>query len=189
MADRVLAARITQAGLAAALAAANSGIEVRLTQVAIGDGLATGGGRTGYAPTGAETGLVHEIGRYLVGAVDFIAPNETVVSALCDGPAEGWINELGFFTDAGVLFALWSAPGQPLAYKTANVGVAVALTLSLSELPADLVQVIVGAPNINIIVTGMASNFASAIAQLQRDNITNKSTSIFKSVQAAADAV
>ena len=189
MPDRLLPARITRAGLASALKASNSGLKVNLTQVAIGRGVAAPGGTTGYTPTAGETALVSEFGRYLVGGTEYIAPNEAVVSAYCDGAAEGWINEVGFFCDDGTLFALWSEPNAPLAFKTANVGVAVAFTLGFTELPANLVQFIVGAPNISISVVGPFSNIVRAVAQLQRENINTVGIQQMSVINAAANAV
>lgn len=189
MTDRLLPARITRAGLASALAASNSGIKVRLTHVAIGRGLAVSGGNNGYTPTALETALKAEFGRYLVGTTEYLAPNEAVVSAYCDGAAQGWINEVGFFTDEGVLFALWSEPDAPLAYKTTNVGVAVAFTLGFTELPDDLVQFVVGAPNIAITVVGPTSNIVRAVAQLQRETIQTVGAEQMAIITAARNSI
>ena len=87
------------------------------------------------------------------------------------------------------LFALWSEPNAPLAFKTANVGVAVAFTLGFTELPANLVQFVVGAPNIAISVVGPFSNIVRAVAQLQKDNINTVGVQQMAVITAAANAI
>lgn len=178
MSELILQPVITRAGTIAAMTASNAGIKAKVAQIAIGSGRVTpgalGDGRNGYEPTGAETALVSEFARYPIGNVEQLAENEVLISALCDGAAAGRVREIGFLLDNGSLFAVWSAApptaatDMALFEKTANVPMALALTLALYGLPANSVQMIVGAPSVNISIAGPFSILAAELIRLQR---------------------
>lgn len=168
MSERVISPVITQAGIAATMAAVNSGMKVRLTHVALGAGKLVGAVRTGYAPTGTETALAYEFGRYQIGQSENLSGNEIALSVLCDGPAQGWVKEIGYFTDDNTLFAVWSEPTAALFYKQNGVPMASVFTLALFGLPADSVQMIVGAPSVNLTIIGAFAGLTAELTRLQR---------------------
>lgn len=161
---RVLTARITRAGLTALFAADRSGVQLKLAQIAIGSGQTN----NGYPLTGYETALRAEFQRVAVGGGEAIGETEIFVQALFQGAAQGWINEVGVYDEDGVLFALWSEPNAPLAYKSAAVPLIVALTLAVSEVPAGSLTLVVGGPSVNIAVAGPFADMAAQIIRLQR---------------------
>lgn len=160
---RVIAAKITRAGLSAAFAADRRGLTLKLSHVGVG----TGGG-TGYVPNGWEAGLRSQFARVAISGGEAITPTEIMVQAMFEGTAAGWVNEIGVFDEAGVLFAVWSEEGAPLAYKSAGVPLILALTLALAELPADKLEIVVGAPGVNILVAEPMALLGGEIVRLQR---------------------
>ena len=163
MTERVLTARITRAGMRAIFAANNQGLDLDLTHIAIG----TGGG-SGYTPNGNETALMSEFERVQIGGGDYLSDFEILVEGLLTGTPAGWVNEIGVFTSAGVLFAVWSEPNAPLAYKTANVPLVLGLTLAVGDVPPGSLNIVVGAPSVNITIAGPFSALAAELIRLQR---------------------
>jgi hypothetical protein len=161
---RVLSAKITRAGLTALFSADRAGLQLKLAHIAIG----TGQANNGYAPTGFETALRGEFQRVAVGGGEAVGETEILVQALFDGAPKGWINEVGIFDEDGVLFALWSEPNAPLAYKSPSVPLVVALTLAVSEIPAGSLTLMVGGPSVNITLAAPLAGIAAEIVRLQR---------------------
>lgn len=161
--ERAIVAKITRAGMRAVFDATKTGLELKLSHIAIG----TGGG-TGYVPNGSETKLKSEFQRIPIGGGDYIGDFEILVQAMMDGAAQGWVHEVGVFDENGVLFAVWSEINAPLAYKTANVPLIIALTLAVSEIPPSSLSIVVGGPSVNITVAGPLSTLAAEIVRLQR---------------------
>lgn len=93
--ENVIAPVITQVGINKTMLAVNAGMKAKVTHVALGDGKLVGATRNGYAPTGTETALVHEFGRYQIGSSENLSGNEVALSVLCDGAAQGWVREIG----------------------------------------------------------------------------------------------
>ncbi len=74
----------------------------------------------------------------------------TLQALLEDSPAF-WVREVGFILSDGTLFAIWSDEAKPLLYKTADGTVVIALTLALSGVPENSVNVTVSGPDVNIL--------------------------------------
>ena len=155
--------KITDAGLHALINAQNDGLEARISHIALGDGAGAG-----YVPTGSETELRRERVRVPVGGGERIAPHELRVEALVDEGPSFWVREAGFMLDDGTLFALWSDPDTPLAYKTAGVPLALAYYLALQGVPPDSVNLSISGPTVNLTVDGPIIALATSIVALQR---------------------
>ncbi len=63
-------------------------------------------------------------------------------------PASYIIQEVGFYLDTGVLFALWSSPAFPLAAKTGLADVDLAFDLLLEQLPVASMAISVLEPDV-----------------------------------------
>lgn len=163
MTERVLNARITRAGMRAVFAANNQGLALDLSHVAIG----TGGG-SGYVPSGNETALMSEFERAAIGGGEYLSDFEILVQAMLTGTPQGWVNEVGIFTASGVLFAVWSEVNAPIAYKTQSVPLVLGLTLAIGDVPAGSLNIVVGAPSVNITIAGPFAILAAELIRLQR---------------------
>lgn len=126
--------KITIAGLAAAMRADGTGIAVAITHVAVGT--------AGYTPGSNQTELVAQVGELIVIADGAIADtNQVHITALLSEATEYWVKEVGFYLSDGTLFAVWSHPNQPLAYKSNGVNILLAFDLLFEALPADSITV------------------------------------------------
>lgn len=163
MTDRVIVAKITRAGMRAVFNSVNTGLQLGLSHIAIGTGQGTG-----YNPTGNETALRSEFQRVAIGGGDYLADFEIIVQALLDGNSQGWVNEVGIFDENGTLFAIWSQINAPLAYKTANVPFIIALTLAVSEIPANALNVVAQGASVNIAIAEPFAQISAEIMRLQR---------------------
>ena len=168
MSENVIAPVITQAGINKTMLAVNAGMKANVTHVALGDGKLVGGVRDGYTPAGTETALAHEFARYQIGSAENLSGNEVALSVLCDGAAQGWVREIGYFLDDGTLFAIWSAPNTAMFYKQTGVPMASVLTIALFGLPANSVQMIVGAPSVNLTIVGPFAGLSAELIRIQR---------------------
>lgn len=166
MTERVLTAKLTRAGMRALFNATNTGMRLDLSHIAVGT--------SGYVPAGTETALVTEVSRAAIGGGDYLSDFEIMVSGLFTDATAGWVNEIGVFTSTGVLFALWSEVGAPVVYKTANVPLALGLTLAVGDVPPGSLNIIVGAPSVNITIAGPFSTLAAELIRLQRRAIESE---------------
>lgn len=167
MTDRVIVAKITRVGMRAMFAASQSGLQLKLKYMAIGTAA-----DVGYVPTGAETALKTEFQRVAIGGGDYVGDFEIIVQALLDGSPAGWVGEVGIFDENGVLFALWSEPKNPIAYKAPGVAFVLAMTLAVSEIPPNALTIVAGGPSVNLVLGGPLTDFALAITQLQGRALT-----------------
>lgn len=169
--SRAILAKFTAAGLGAVAAADARGLRARITEIAIGRGVAAGGGAfTGYTPLRSQTALVAEFMRAPISQVDDIADNEVLLSAVFEaapsGP-EGFIYEVGFFLDTGQLLCVWSEPGnRPLTYRSFDAALSIALSLVIEEIPRDALQFVISGPSLTIINVGPMINHAMAILRV-----------------------
>ncbi|MGE0081998.1 MAG: phage tail protein [Thiohalomonadaceae bacterium] len=124
---------ILESGLQAIWRATHDGIAAQITHVALGD--------AGYTPTQRQIGLVHERARYPIADGELMTPNRIHLTALADDGAEFWVREVGFVLSDGTVFAVWSHPSTPLAYKAAGVELLLAYDLELTAVPAGSVVV------------------------------------------------
>jgi len=156
-----LVPKITDAGLRAIINAQADGLEARISHVALGDA-------KGYVPSGSETALRRERVRVPIGGGERIAPHELRVEAIVDDGPSFWVREVGFVLEDGTLFAVWSDPDTPLAYKTAGVPLALAYYLALQGVPPDSVNITISGPTVNLTVDGPIIALAASVIALQR---------------------
>lgn len=139
--------KITDAGLAAAYDADLSSVQIKIAEVAFGDG-----GGDGYTPDGTETELVNELARVTVAAYVPLGGGVHKVLAQVQAAslgAEFNCREIGFFLDDGTLFAVWSkgaaadiSPASPIiARVSSTLALTVSHTLKLSGVPTGSVTV------------------------------------------------
>ena len=73
----------------------------------------------------------------------------TILSVLpASSPGSYPINEVGFYLSTGVLFAVWSDPSYPLAYKTTLADVELGFDLLLEAIPTELLAITVLDPDV-----------------------------------------
>jgi hypothetical protein len=169
MSDRILSAKITRGGMRAVFNATSTGLDLKLSHIAIG----TGAG-TGYVPNGNEVRLKNEFQRVAIGGGDYITNFEILVQALFDGAPVGWVHEVGIFDENGVLFALWSEINAPLAYKSNGVAMITALTLAVTEIPPNALTVVAGGASVNIILAEPFAQLSAEVLRLQRIAVQNE---------------
>lgn len=135
---------ITKKGLEECISAKSKGVSLSLKWVSAGD--------RDYTPNAGQTSLVNEIQRVEFGEYKDLGGNQIQAVGKFSGDDEYPIKELGFWLESGTLFGVISAPDTTLNYK-AKGGVCIQpITLDLSALPSDTVQVVVGTENLNILI-------------------------------------
>ena len=142
---------ITYAGLAAVANAQGTGLQATITQVGVGRGAADSNGvYSGYAPSQTATALVGEMIRIPILSGARRDPSGFTILALLPASAPGIypINEIGFYLSDGTLFALWSDPTYPLAYKTTLADVELGFDLLLDAIPTSALAITVLDPDI-----------------------------------------
>jgi hypothetical protein len=144
MNDLTLSPVLTSAGLAAVAAAHGQGLQVKITQVAVGSGGFDVRDQNGYPLPAAlaKTHLDVEQERVNVFAGAVTGPQQVVVEArIAAGDPNFWVNEVGFFLEDGTLFAIWSSATLNLGYRGDLVPWIFRFVLSWTQLPADAVTV------------------------------------------------
>jgi len=126
---------ITDAGLAAAFTAANTGVEAVIASIALGD--------QAYTPARTRTALGNERDRLPAANGQRISPTQIRFDAVFSGSTEYWVREVGFFLDDGTLFAVWSDPTKALAFKSSLLDLVLSLDLSLAAVPPGSVTILV----------------------------------------------
>ena len=142
---------ITDAGLAAAIDAANNGVTIAIEHVAVGDGR--------YDPTEAQTALQNEVARVPVAGGQQVTSAQLHLYAVFQTGA--WkAYEIGFFMGDGTLFAVSSngAGGAPIIEKRASENLVQSFDILLSRVPAGSVSV-----NTGIISLFYAPEFARVV--------------------------
>lgn len=127
----------TNAGRAAILSAELAGLRLNLTHIAAGD--------AGYTPLATATSLVNERERVAIASSRTVLDQYRLdVNAALDSPDEYWVREIGLFSDAGTLIFIWSAPEAEftLGYKSSAIRFLVGLSLTISDVPLDVIQII-----------------------------------------------
>jgi len=135
---------ITRKGLDECINAKAQGIQLNLKWVSAGD--------RAYTPNPDQTTLVNEIQRVEFGEYKKLASNQLQAVAKFSGPDEYPVKELGFWLESGTLLGVISAVDTTLNYKAKDGHCIQPITLNLSALPTDTVQVVVGTENLNIII-------------------------------------
>ncbi|PMY37951.1 hypothetical protein C1Y35_18720 [Pseudomonas sp. GW456-L14] len=160
--------RFTSAGLDEVLAAKNQGLKGEITHIGAGTGR--------YNPDGTETALRDERQRVAIVDYEDLGSRQLRMAALFDGPDEYEIGEFGFYLASGTLLAVYSVAGKLLTYKAAAARVLQKFTLDISPLPADSVTVVVGAENLNILI----SEEITALATANIDNMARHVDLMFR---------
>lgn len=138
----ILSPLITDAGLAAAIAASGAGLQLEITHVALGTGQ--------YTPAAAQTALTNRKEKVTIGAGLVTAVGGFSISVLFPAwagvPNPYNATEVGFYAgdpDAGgVLFAVFSHPSAVIVQRNALDYVA-SFGLQLTRVPAGSVTVVV----------------------------------------------
>lgn len=150
---------ITNGGLTALINAENDGVEGAVSFIAFGDA-----NEQLYEPTATQTTLRHEIVRVPVAGGERAGPFEIIVEALLDEGPSFTINEVGFLLEDGTLLAVWASPSTSLAFKTADIPLAISYNLALAGIPPGSLTLNVSGPNFNLTQSQNWSVNAAAIA-------------------------
>lgn len=146
--------RFTSKGLDEVLQAKNQGLKGEITHIGAGTGR--------YNPDGTEVALRDERQRVAIVDYEDLGERQLRMAALFDGDGEYEIGEFGFYLASGTLLAVYSVAGKLLTYKAAAARVLQKFTLDVSPLPAGSVTVVVGAENLNILLTEELASVATA---------------------------
>lgn len=143
---------ITDAGLAACFRAKGDGVQLELAAMAVGRGVADGGGWKGYTPTRAQTALRKEDVRVpLLSGSKLDGMGFRVLARVprtTDG-SEMPVMEAGWFLNTGELLCVWSeATSVPLTSRTPRAEVDLAHELYLAQLPLSVLNIRVEQPDI-----------------------------------------
>ena len=123
---------ITELGFQELFNAELTGLNLSLTHIGLGDGA--------YTPTANRTTLERE--QECITIADGSIDGKTLcLNALVQSEQSYWVRELGIYTESGVLFALWSHPDRPLAYKSADAELQLTTYLAITGVPADVITV------------------------------------------------
>ncbi|WP_085694387.1 MULTISPECIES: phage tail protein [unclassified Pseudomonas] len=158
----------TSAGLNEVLQAKNQGLKGQITHIGAGTGR--------YDPTGSETALRDERQRVEIVDYEDLGTGQLRMGALFSGPEEYEIGEFGFYLASGTLLAVYSVAGKLLTYKAGAARVLQKFTLDISPLPANSVTVVVGAENLNILL----SEEFTALACADIDNMARHVNLMFR---------
>ena len=122
-----LALTITNAGRAAAVNAANTGLgPIVISQIALGSST--------YTPVASQTALAAEIKRIATFGADVVA-DDVVHVTITDTSADTYaLGEIGLYTDTGVLFAVYSQ-ATPILEKGAQQLVLLSADILLTSVP------------------------------------------------------
>ena len=155
---------ITNAGLAAVANAQGSGLLATIASIGVG----TGASGKGYVPSNTATALQGEVLRVPLLSGSRLDPIGFRVEARIPSsstPASYIIQEVGFYLDTGVLFALWSSIAFPLAAKTGLADVDLAFDLLLQQLPVASMAISVLEPDVPD-TTGVLAELLAGQARL-----------------------
>jgi hypothetical protein len=128
--------KITAGGLAALFNATNTGVALNLTHVSIGSMART--------ISGSELSLGAEKMRQAIGSSNRPTPDTIQMRTIFNPTSEFWVREVGIWAGT-TLFAIWStgSTGSPLGYCSPGVDWVFSHRLSLRELPAGSVNIVV----------------------------------------------
>ena len=124
---------VTDAGRAAAIAANDAGLQLQISEVAIGSGQ--------WTPDETATALKTEIKRLdnLGGAAS--GPDMIFLSFSDAGNDEYRVGEFGLYSDTGVLFAIYSRTGDWITEKTDESILMLSIDIKLDSVPPGSVTV------------------------------------------------
>ena len=162
---------ITDAGLAAAFRADRTGLAAEITHIGIGS--------VGYNPSPEDTTLRNEVARFPIADAEMASPTQAHMTALDDTDRQYWVRSVGFYLSDGTLFAAYSNPTQPLAFKVAGNTYLHAYYLQLTAVPVGSVIVRSTGANLSLY-------FAEQFASLAAANISQIHTSFLQAEQIAS---
>ena len=163
MSEAMLIPTITDAGLRAALAAAEGGIVARIHEIGLGTGA--------WSPTRTAVDLQAEVVRLPIASAERQGDTRLHMTALADGAHHFWVREVGFWLEDGTLFAVWSDPATPLAHKSTGVSLLLAFDLILDALPAESIEVIAGPLDLSFTVAEQLAATVAGFAVIHRRQV------------------
>nr|WP_275668333.1 phage tail protein [Pseudoalteromonas piscicida] len=147
----ILRPTITTAGLEAVFNAQKNGFQAKISKVGLGTG--------NYTPDQGRRQLQQEVHRIMVASGEDKGNAQIHMSVIDDTDHNFWVNEVGFYIESEangqtqeVLFAVYSSPDRPIAYKSAEVDLLLAFDLVLTGVPADAVTIVDNGVNLNILI-------------------------------------
>lgn len=162
---------VTNVGLVNAAALVEAGKTIEFVKIAIG----TGNANAGYAPTGGEAALKGEFARFPITSLSR-AGKDLFFEAIYDGPAQGWIREVGLFikNTAGqdTLFAIWSSTEFNLGHKSQAAPYLFKETVTLARIPVDKVNVTALPPSLQLLFVTPIAILSAEILRAHRLGIT-----------------
>ena len=123
---------ITDAGRQAAVAANNAGLQLNLTEIALGRGL--------WQPDSHSTGLQDEIKRLPNLGGSSVVPDMLHLTITDDSNDVYALGEFGLYTDTGVLFALYSQ-SENISEKVAESILMISADMQLDTVPPGSVTI------------------------------------------------
>ncbi|MFC0119028.1 phage tail protein [Pseudoalteromonas xiamenensis] len=164
----ILRPTITMAGLEAVFNAQKNGFQAKISKVGLGTG--------NYTPDQSRTRLEKEVHKVLVASGQDKGNAQIHMSVIDDTNHNFWVNEVGFFIEkeengkkVDVLFAVYSHPDKPIAYKSAEVDLLLAFDLVLTGVPADAITIVDSGVDLNILIAPeLAKVGAAQISNMYR---------------------
>ena len=150
---------LTEAGLAAALAAKEGGFAVDITHMVAGD--AAYEVETGASGRTAQTELQNELQRVEISEAIERGNGQTSIAAVFDGPGDFYVREIGILLDDGTLYAVVSHPRQAMFWKSAISTGYVTVDLVLGAADPENVRVIAGGAPIQLITSDIREDLAN----------------------------
>nr|WP_238937506.1 phage tail protein [Pseudoalteromonas sp. S16_S37] len=150
----ILRPTITTAGLEAVFNSDKNGFQAKINKIGLGTG--------NYTPDQSRSALQAEVHRISVASGEDKGNAQIHMSVIDDTDHNFWVNEVGFYLEDGTLFAVYSNPDKPIAYKSAEVDLLLAFDLVLTGVPADSITVIDQGVNLNILIAPELAKLGAA---------------------------
>lgn len=149
---------ITDAGLAAAINAADQGLKLNLTHIAVGDGQ--------VEPTTASTALSNELERIEILSGAAVDPATLVVSGVLQSATTYRIHEIGIIAEDGTLVAVGYRE-LGIVEKAAGIEYPIQFSMPLTALPTDSVTA-TAELNLDLAFLGPIASLTASVADMQR---------------------
>lgn len=163
---------ITEAGMAASLAAKTGGFAVDITHVAVGN--------TGYVIPVSDTGLAtqtelsSEQQRVAIQGASEVGEGQTDISFIIDGPGDYYIREIGFFLSDGTLFAIASNATRALMWKSEISRALIGLELAFFAVDAGTLNIVSEGPPLELLMTTEIATLLLPISRLTLAGMVEK---------------
>lgn len=149
---------ITDAGLAAAINAAEQGLKLNLTHIAVGDGQ--------VEPTTASTELNNELERIEILSGASVDPATLVVSGVLQSDTTYRIHEIGVFAEDSTMVAI-GFRDLGIVEKAASIEYPIQFSMPLTALPTDSVTA-TAELNLDLAFLGPIAVLTASVADMQR---------------------